>query len=104
LGLRHQIEDAVSGRAVEAEQVGEQRPVGGAPFRLREQRFQLLEAYVVRVVGSEAGGAAEPLDHGPQRAVAVVGRALVADAGVRLGDGVEQGADDPRLADPGLPH
>ena len=102
LRLRRQIERAIACAAVEAEQVGDQgrAAVSDRPV---EQGLQLVQPRLERIVRSQPRRIVQLLDHRPERAVGVVGRALVADAKVRLlGHGVEQGAADPRLADAGL--
>ena len=50
----------------------------------RDQRFELVELRIGRVVPAEAGRVPELLDHRPQRGVRVVGRAEVAEADARL--------------------
>ena len=68
-----------------------------------EQRLQLVEPASSGSSARQARRVVQLLDHRPQRAVGVVGRALVADAHVRLlRQRVEQRPADPRLADAGL--
>ena len=56
-----------------------------------------------RIVAREAGRALELLDHRMERAVGVVGRAVVAERRVRLvAEPLAQRADEARLADAGL--
>ena len=71
---------------------------------LAEQRLQLVELALGRIVELERRRALELLDHRMERAVHVVGRAIVAQAGVRrLSQALDQGMREARLADPGSP-
>ena len=71
--------------------------------RCGEQGAEFLDPRTWRIRGGEAGGATQMLDHRVKRAVAVIGRALQMDAGVRLGDErFLQRLDRARFADPGL--
>ena len=72
LRLRGQVERAVSLSAVQPEQVGDQGR-GVAPVRPVEQRLQLVQPGLNRVVRAQAQArAVQLLDHRPQRAVSVV--------------------------------
>ena len=73
----------VHGRVARAGRNGEQRRDqrrnrGDAFVRLSEHRFELVESGVYGVFCLEAGGAFHLVDHGEERAVGVVGRAVVA--------------------------
>ncbi len=82
LRLRRQIERAIACPAVEAEQVGDQGR-GAVPARPLEQGLQLVQPRLERIVRSQARRMVQLLDHRPERAVGVVGRALVANPKVR---------------------
>ncbi|MEZ5905616.1 MAG: hypothetical protein R3C69_11140 [Geminicoccaceae bacterium] len=102
--LRPEVKGAVARRTVEAEQGRQERcrsrHVDSGPG---DQTFHLVEFPLERIVLGEPCCPGQVLDHRPERAVAVIGRALVADAGVWLGGHrVDQPACDPGLADPGL--
>ncbi len=71
--------------------------------RRRQYGFELVELRLGRVLGGEAGGAPQLHDKGVQDAVAVIGRALIAQPRVRLvRDLGGELSGEPRLADAGL--
>jgi hypothetical protein len=71
--------------------------------RRRQYGFELVELGLGRVVGGEAGGTTQRHDIGVQDAVAVIGRALIAQPRVRLvRDLGRELSGEPRLADAGL--
>src|SRR6516165_3120832 len=72
-------------------------------MRRRQYGFKLVELSRRRVPGGEAGGTTQRHDKGVQDAVAVIGRALIAQPGVRLvRDLGSELSAEPRLADAGL--
>jgi len=71
--------------------------------RRRQYGFELVELRLGRVGGGEAGGTPQLNDKGVQDAVAVIGRALIAQPRVRLAlDLGSELSGEPRLADAGL--
>ena len=75
------------GRRWDCQQFRQQRNRGCVRRRpFGEQGAEFLDSRTWQVRGGEAGGATQMLDHRVKRAVAVIGRALQMDAGVRLGD------------------
>ena len=102
--LRREIEARVTAFGVYPEQRREERRHGCHLDRcLAQDRLELVEAQSWRIARIEAGCLIELTDDRPERAVDVVGRALVPEPQVRpVGQGVEQPLRDARLADPGL--
>jgi len=75
------------GRHRDCQQFRQQRNRGCVRRRpFGEQGAEFLDPRTWQVRGGEAGGATQMLDYRVKRAVAVIGRALQMDAGVRLGD------------------
>jgi len=96
--LGREVGRRIARRRGDREQVGEQRHgVRGRP-RLG-QGLQLLQPHLGGIVRPDAGGVEQLGDHGVERAVAVIGRALVADRQVlAVVHIVAQHLRDPRLA------
>jgi hypothetical protein len=84
-------------------QEGSKERCGFRDARRRQYGFELVELRLGRVLGDEAGGTPQLHDKGVQDAVAVIGRALIAQPGVGLVRdlGCEL-STEPRLADAGL--
>ena len=83
--LRRQIQAAVARLGVDPEQSGEQRRhLVRSVARRGLSSASSLSRRASAARRDEAGSVSQLLDHRPQRAVAVIGRALVAEAGVRL--------------------
>ena len=102
LALRAEVERREALAAGKRQHLGDQREVA----RLRpvaEQRLQLVEFVVARVVAGEPRGALQLADKGVERAVLIVRRAEIAQSGVRLAlDALRQRRGQARLADPRL--
>jgi hypothetical protein len=84
-------------------QQGSKERCGFRDARGRQYRFELVELGLGRVLGGEAGGAPQLHDKGVENAVAVIGRALIAQP--RVGLARDLGGElsgEPRLADAGL--
>src|SRR5262249_61542896 len=76
---------------------------GRGAARGGQEGFELVELWLGRVLGGEAGGAPLLHDKGVQDAVAVIGRALIPQSRVRLvRDLGGELSGEPRLADAGL--
>ena len=105
LHLRCEVHGAVAALAIEPDQAGDQRRgYVGIPGP-REKFLQLVQPGIGRFFCGKFRRAAKLLDHRPERAVAVVGRALVADADMRFFlDGVEQSATYPGFTDTRFAH
>jgi hypothetical protein len=102
--LRREVRGRVPNRPVQAKERRQER--GRLPrvgHGAGEERLQVIEASLGRVVALEAGGPLELPDHRPKGAVAVVGGGLVAQGGTPVAaGGLAQRLDQARLADPGL--
>ena len=104
LALRAQRQGRVALAGLDPEQGSDERHrlaerLGG----LGEQRFELVEPGLGPIVAAEAGRALQEADHGIERAVGVVRRAVVTERRVGLvREPLAQCAHDPRLADPRL--
>src|SRR5205823_12150310 len=84
LALRAEVEWREALAAGKRQHLDDQRDVA----RLRpvaEQRLQLVELCCGRVVAGKPGGALQLADKGVERAVLIVWRVEIAQAGVRLG-------------------
>ena len=90
-------------RGIDSRSASSGSAAGSAMRRVARKARELLDPRVRRIGGGKAGGAAEIVDHGIERAVAVIGRALQIDAPVRLaGERFLQRLDRARFADAGL--
>ena len=98
LALRAEIE--VRGGTWQRKQLVQQRYIILIPRAWRDQCPQLAELGVDRLVAGEPGGAFELRDEGIERAVLMMRRAEMAQAGMRLGSDLLGESDrEPRLAD-----
>ena len=96
--LRAEVE--VRGGTRQRQQLAQQRDIVVIPRARREQCPQFAELGFDRVVAGEPGGAFELGDEGIERAVLVVRRAEIAQAGMRLAsDVLGKRRRQPRLAD-----
>jgi hypothetical protein len=89
----------------DAQQLRDSRQHIAHPFRVRdaERRRELGQPPLRRLVATEAGVVAEPVEHRVQRARPAEGRAGVVPLGVPpAGEPLAQGLDESRLADPRL--
>ena len=102
--LRVELERRVALLRRDREEVGEERHgARDVVHRRADQRLQLVEPDVRGVVLRQTRRSPELLHHRPERAVRVVGRALVPQARRPLGpEPLAQRQDEPRLADAGL--
>jgi hypothetical protein len=99
---RAQCERRIAAASGDRQQGSEERRGFGDAGR-RQYRFELVELRLRRILGGEAGGAPQRHDKGVQDAVAVIGRALIAQPRVRLvRDLGGELSGEPRLADAGL--
>ncbi len=71
--------------------------------RLAKQRFEFVQAGFVIVTGLEVRCLGKLLDDRIQRAVSVIGRALIADTVIIFGrQTIDQRLDNPRFTDTGF--
>jgi hypothetical protein len=104
LPLRAEIQGRVAPAHGKPEQRCEQRHRFVRAFdRLAEPALQLRERNLAIVAGRHAGRSLQLNDDRVERAVGMIGRALIEQADVGLASQpCDQLAHDPRLADPGL--